>query len=86
MSEAKETIRIPMKPYTTKELIQIYGNISRNTFKNWLEPIQELIGERRGYYYSIRQVKIIFSVLQLPSCVIIEDETEDSLYSKTNKR
>lgn len=86
MSEDKRVMRIPMRPYTTKELIQIYGNISRNTFRKWLEPIQELLGTRRGYYYSIPQVKIIFSVLQLPSCVMVVDETEESLYSKAAKR
>ncbi|HTB31136.1 MAG TPA: hypothetical protein VK808_03870 [Bacteroidia bacterium] len=57
---------IPIKPYKQKELCNLY-NVHRNTFKNWLKPFEEEIGERQGYYYSIKQVEIIFKRLDYPS-------------------
>ena len=54
-----------MQPYTMTELASLYG-ISPKTLKTWLEPHEHLIGERRGRYYNIKQVRIIFDCLGLP--------------------
>jgi len=56
---------IPIKPYSLKELAALY-NVSKNTFKKWLEPVNRQIGKRVGYYYNIHQVKIIFKHLGIP--------------------
>ncbi|HVD99539.1 MAG TPA: hypothetical protein VNB90_15125 [Cytophagaceae bacterium] len=85
MSENKKELRIPLKNYTMKELLIIYG-VSRNTFKKWLKPLKKLLGNRDGYYYSILQIKIIFSALQLPSHVVVIDESEYGLYDKMQPR
>jgi uncharacterized protein YjcR len=54
-----------VQPYTMTELASLYG-ISPKTLKTWLEPHEHLIGERRGRYYNIKQVRIIFDCLGLP--------------------
>ena len=54
-----------VKPYSLKELAGLY-HVSKNTFKKWLEPVRTEIGKREGYYYSIRQVEVIFRHLGVP--------------------
>jgi hypothetical protein len=61
--ERKEIYLI--QPYSLKELSGMY-NVSKNTFKKWIEPIAPQLGERIGYYYTIHQVKIIFRYLGVP--------------------
>jgi response regulator of citrate/malate metabolism len=56
---------VELRPYTIAELADMYG-VSKKTFRKWLEPFQELIGERIGFFYSIVQVKIIFEKLGMP--------------------
>ncbi len=55
-----------IKPYSLKELAGLY-NVSKNTFKKWLEPVKSQIGKRVGYYYSVHQVEIIFKHLGVPA-------------------
>ena len=57
--------KYPIKPYSLKELSAMY-NVSKNTFKKWLKPITEEIGTKQGYYFTIRQVEIIFKHLGVP--------------------
>jgi hypothetical protein len=54
-----------IKPYTTKQLCKLYG-ISYYTFKRWVKPFEKEIGERRGWFYTVAQVKIIFAKLDYP--------------------
>jgi hypothetical protein len=63
--------QVELKPYTIAELADMYG-VSKKTFRKWLEPFQELIGERNGFFYTIIQVKIIFEKLGLPGCFLSE--------------
>lgn len=55
-----------VKPYKQKELSDLYG-VSKKTFTKWLIPFKDKIGERKGHYYSVEQVKIIFNLLGIPS-------------------
>jgi len=48
-----------VKPYTYKELQEMYG-ISRRSFKTWLEKYEYEIGPKRGRYFNIVQVEIMF--------------------------
>lgn len=59
------TGQIIVKPYTLSELSDIYG-VDWRTVRIWLEPYEEEIGKRRGRYYTIPQVRIIFDKLGLP--------------------
>ena len=52
-------------PFTTKDLSGIYG-VSNKTFLNWIKPHSDKIGERRGRFYSVNQVQIIFDKLGRP--------------------
>jgi len=58
-------------PFSTKDLSGIYG-VSNKTFLNWIKPFAEEIGERRGRYFSVIQVQIIFNKLGIPF-IITED-------------
>jgi hypothetical protein len=54
-----------VKPYTHKELSSYYG-VCKQTFSKWLIPFQPQIGERKGHFYSVEQVKTIFRCLGMP--------------------
>ena len=54
-----------VRPYTTKDLCNIY-QVSDKTFYKWILPFRDQIGTKRGRYFTIRQVSIIFSNLGLP--------------------
>lgn len=54
-----------IKPYSLKELSGLYG-VSKNTFKKWLIPFKEDLGERKGYYYNNHQVTLMFEKLGVP--------------------
>ena len=62
MSTTNETI---MRPATTKELAAMYG-VSPKTFRTWLRPHLESVGERKSRYYTSRQIRIIFERLGEP--------------------
>jgi hypothetical protein len=54
-----------VKPYSITELATLYG-VSKKTFKKWLKPFENEIGERNGRYYTVRQVRVIFDRLDFP--------------------
>jgi hypothetical protein len=56
---------IDLRPHNLKELSALY-NISYKTLKKWLKPFDKELGERIGYYYTIPQVRKIFSLLGFP--------------------
>ena len=58
-------IIIKLKPYSLKEIADIYG-ISTKTLTKWMAPLRDKVGIRRGRYYTIKQVRIIFDELELP--------------------
>jgi len=81
MSEIKNENHIIIKPYTQKELAAIYG-VSAKTFRKWIRAMDSELGDRIGYYYSIEQVKIVFTRLQLPTTVRVVKENEYELYNR----
>ena len=72
---------IALKPYTLKEIAGIYG-VCKKTLRNWLVPLEPVLGKRIGYLYTIEQVKLIFNNLQLPSYVEVEIIDEEGFYKK----
>ncbi len=56
---------VTVKAYTMKELSALYG-ISPKSFKTWLAPYEEVIGKKKGWYYTALQVEIIFEKLGIP--------------------
>jgi hypothetical protein len=59
-----------VKPYSAKDLANIYG-VAKKTMNKWLEPFVHEIGPKKGRYYTVVQVKIIFHRIGLPC--IVED-------------
>ena len=62
---------IQLKAYSAGELAKLYG-VNWRTFKKWLIPFEAEIGEKRGRFYTITQVKIIFDKLSLPATIGVE--------------
>ncbi len=62
---------IELRPHNLKELSALY-RISARTLKKWLLPFEKKIGKRTGYYYTIPQVRKIFSLLGFP-CMFYEE-------------
>ena len=58
-----------IRPYTTKQLFALYG-VSDKTFRKWLQPFREEIGKKRGLFFTIEQVKVIFDKLGTPGNMI----------------
>ena len=54
-----------IKPYSSKELRQLY-QVSQRTLLKWLQPFKGEIGKRNGHFYTVPQVEIIFSKLGVP--------------------
>ncbi len=54
-----------LRPYTTRELFKLYG-VSDKTFRKWLAPFKDEIGEKHGIFFTIKQVKTIFQRLGTP--------------------
>ena len=60
-----------VKPYTQTELAIIYG-VCRKTIKRWIEELKDETGPKKGRYYSIKQVKIIFENLNIPYTMTLD--------------
>jgi len=56
---------VAIKPYSLSELAELYG-VTNGTMRNWLTTHKDQIGERIGWLYNTRQVKVIFEILGLP--------------------
>ena len=63
-----QIINISLRPYYLKELAIMYG-VSPKTFRKWLKPFGQIIGVRKGYYFTISQVRKIFKLFEFPSVV-----------------
>lgn len=63
--------------YTLTDLAHIY-NVSVPTFKGWVDRFQGELGEKAGHFYSLRQLYIIISKLDIPS---LEGKEQDDFVS-----
>lgn len=61
---------IHVKPYSTVELARLYGE-SVKTFRKWIQLFENEIGCKRGRFYSVRQVKLIFAELDVPHVTLV---------------
>ena len=64
-----------VRPYTTKELCNIY-KISDKTLHKWLQPFRKKMGIKRGRYYTVAQVTIIFTSLGIPFTIVQADSAK----------
>jgi hypothetical protein len=72
MSETLTTepaVQFILKPYNIKELIDMY-KISYKTWRTWIAPHVATIGEKRGRYYTVNQVKTIVTILGYPDTAL----------------
>lgn len=57
---------IRLKPMTLMEIAGIYG-VSRKTLMKWKSEFEDELGTKHGRYYTIRQVKVFFDNIGIPS-------------------
>jgi uncharacterized protein YjcR len=56
---------MPLHAYKVKDLARLY-NVNKVTFKKWIKPFEAAIGERKGHFYTVKQVLVIINKLGLP--------------------
>jgi DNA-binding transcriptional MerR regulator len=54
-----------VRPYSYGELVDLYG-VSQRTLKTWLIPFMAEIGEKRGRYFTVKQIEVIFTKVGFP--------------------
>ena len=57
--------KMNVRPYCYKELMGLYG-VSHRTLKTWIEPFVKDVGEKRGRYFTVKQIEVIFEKLGFP--------------------
>lgn len=65
MSAKHEPHDKEIRPYSAGELVDLYG-ISHRTLRNWLLPFMKEIGTKRGRFFNVKQIEIIFAKLGFP--------------------
>jgi transposase len=68
MSNNTEKGGFMLKAYSPKEIRNLYG-VSALTYRKWTESFKDEIGELKGKYYTVAQVKIIIDKLGAPGIV-----------------
>lgn len=61
-----------LKQYKLVELANLY-NVHRDTFRKQIALIEGKIGKRKGYYYSVTQVKAIIEHLGKPGTGLFDE-------------
>ncbi|MCC6370074.1 MAG: hypothetical protein IT236_03610 [Bacteroidia bacterium] len=64
-------IKVEVRPYRHAELIKLF-NSSKTRFNNDIRPFRKKLGPRHGHSWSIRQVEMIFEILDHPYIIIGE--------------
>jgi hypothetical protein len=68
MANKTEDGKFILKAYSPKEIRGFYG-VSIRTFKKWTEDFEEELGEVKGKFYTVTQVKFIIDKLGTPGVV-----------------
>lgn len=58
-------MEVTIKPCTHKQLARAMG-VSTYVLTKWLQPLQHQIGKRKGYYYSLEQMLLIYTYVGMP--------------------
>jgi uncharacterized Fe-S cluster-containing radical SAM superfamily protein len=58
-------LKVAIKPYTNKELAQMF-NMSTRTFNRNIKAIRGQLGKRMGHFWSIPQIEIILEHMGSP--------------------
>ncbi len=70
-------LKIVVKPYTNKDLGKLYNMTSRTLRRN-IVGIKEMLGERRGHFWNIKQVEMIMAHIGRPYEIVEEQKEEES--------
>lgn len=61
-----------LRPYTLKELAALY-EVSKHTFRRWIQPYADEIGARLGKTYTMLQVVEIIKRIGFPPSMIARE-------------
>lgn len=64
------TIQVRLKSYSITELADFY-EVPLKILKSWLEDMDKELGNRRGHFYTPKQVKIIFEEFGIPRTLLV---------------
>lgn len=66
-----DEFRMEMRPCTTKDLYRFY-HMTRTAFETMIDPLTEVLGERRGHYFTVRQLEQIYDYVGPPYVAVIK--------------
>ncbi len=64
--------RVKLLPYSLGDLSKLY-NVCKKTFRKWISPFREDIGQRMGRFYTVAQIKTIIEKIGPPVDMTLED-------------
>lgn len=67
----KTIIKVEVRPYLHSELVRLF-NTSKSSFNRLLKPHRAKLGKRIGNRWSIKQVEMIFEILDIPYIIVEE--------------
>ncbi len=68
-----------LRPYTHKELAQLY-NVCWLTFQRWIKKHEQEIGRKQGHFYHIGQVVKIFRIYGIPKRFKITTQEVEEMF------
>lgn len=70
-------VEVEYRWYTLKELANLVYKVDKSTLRKRLQMYKKEIGPRIGYFYDVKQVKIIFQLLPPPYKVVFSGEIKE---------
>jgi hypothetical protein len=67
---------VDVRPFTFAKLCKMYG-LHYRTLKKLLVPVQDQLIVPQGYYYTVRQIEIIYDFMGPPPYQLKENEDLD---------
>lgn len=71
-----EKVKFVVKPYTKKELASLYDMPSIRAFDSFIKPFLNVIGKKKGWYYTVLQVEALIKCVGFPKTLQAEKQKD----------
>jgi len=71
-----EKIKFVLKPYTKKELTSLYEMPNIRAFDSFIKPFNNVIGKKKGLYYTVLQVEALVKCVGFPKTLQTEKQRD----------